>query len=310
MVSAMRDILQHPNKYPHIRRVVFLWCVKKKSCLKLYEHELKKIQSLIKNPSPGCCEVQLRVNVTLSEPELGKNDQEENSFRRSRSIQTVESDKKQEPIKKYVFGYMQNLILSVGAGCGVLLGVFAANVLAYGKSWHRYEYQSMLQLLLSSLFAIILVGMCMSGTFLSPSNSNAVTASAAESDDSEKTSLNSQTIELSTPMSIHEEHATKAGPISIDADAETGEINVSKVPDQDSSVLHVTLGKRPNIPRVVKETRNYCLQHNFRSVGVSVCGPDAMVDSVFAAVRKNAGSFSFQSINSVQFIVDDEAFEW
>jgi len=60
---------------------------------------------------------------------------------------------------------------------------------------------------------------------------------------------------------------------------------------------------RPDVVKILAEMEDYCMENNIRSVGVSVCGPELLVNSVTTTAR------SFSS-SSVRFIVDEETFDW
>ena len=72
MISAIRDILREDRKasktkYEHIRKIILMWCVKKKSCLDLYRDELHNLQSRCKLSSG--CEVTVCLYVTMTADE-------------------------------------------------------------------------------------------------------------------------------------------------------------------------------------------------------------------------------------------------
>jgi hypothetical protein len=264
MMSSLRSLIEDSGNYSHIRRVVMVWCVKKKSVIGLYRSELAKFQTLGKTNSG--CEVDVIVHATLSEKE-----DEGEQFVTVREDSTEDQDSptgtNQRPFTQFFMGYGHSLMLTAIAGGGYILGIFTANVLGYEKEW-RVEYLSLLQLCFAVLLAtsLVAIGMGLSVFWVLPR--------------------------------MKQRTQTHVGV----------EVKESSVEDklalaEESKELEVVLGCRPDVETIVDDMKSYCQKCSFSSVGVSVCGPELLVQTVMTNCRKASSS-------SVCFVVDDETFEW
>ena len=70
-----------------------------------------------------------------------------------------------------------------------------------------------------------------------------------------------------------------------------------------NSELQVHLGCRPDVQKIFRDLSDYCSSNGHSSVGVSVCGPEQLVMTTIAS----AGT---ASTPAVQFVVDEETFDW
>ena len=143
--------------------------MKKKSVLNLYSEELAHIQAS-ENTQSGC-KVNALVYATLSEKENPSKSVaiqiKSEVDRRRHWLHETNQQCNQVPFMQHVMGYSHKLFLTVGAGCGYLLGIFLANFFADGKGW-RSEYAVLLQLILALLFSGGIAGIGMSGSIFRP----------------------------------------------------------------------------------------------------------------------------------------------
>eukprot|EP00978_Attheya_sp_CCMP212_P025585 scaffold82536_cov57-Attheya_sp.AAC.4 len=271
MMSALRTMTEDVASYPKVRKVIVVWCVRKKSVIDLYREDLAKIQSVIS--APGEREITICVHATLSEEEYDAEsvtiDVDSRCSERENSRMPVNA-----PFMKYLMGYQHKLLLTILSGGGYLLGIFLANVAAYDQDW-RLEYESLLQLLLGLLFACILVAIGMIRSFFRPS---------PQWSSEEKKNISQA---KSTPH------------ISMDTSIEHSNISES----QNHEDLSLVLGCRPDVSAIVSEMKNWCQSSAVKSVGVAVCGPSVLVRSVIKTCRETSSS-------SLPFVVDEESFEW
>ena len=274
MMSALRSVIeQSQTSFPGIRKVVFVWCVRKQSVLELYRSELAEYQSLNKTLASGC-ELDILVHCTFSEEEddeLAAGDLaldiEPSSTTGGQTLESRRQAEKQGPFMQHAMGYGHKLVLTVFAGCSFLLGIFVANVAAHGNAW-RPEALSILQLLLAVLFAAISVAAITSYTLFRP-----------------------------TSQVSHEDQGDGGTDIQSVSNNETSGGSTT------TNDLDVVYGCRPNVPEILASMKAYCVKNNIPSVGVSVCGPEMLVDAVIA-------SSNISSSSSVHFVVDEETFDW
>jgi hypothetical protein len=175
---------------------------------------------------------------------------------------------KPEPFRQMLLGYGFQFGLTVLAGCGTLFGIFLANVAAYDRAW-RNESQSMLQLLLAVLFCILCTVPLVLYSWARTTNPY-TTTTGDDGDDKES----------SCTFGVEEGH------------------------DPTFCELNVVFGCRPNISEILMGTKAFCEDRNIPSVGVSVCGPDKLVESVQQESRMVTSS------PSIAFVVDEETFDW
>ena len=271
MMSSLRHLIEQSNtNYPHIRKVVFVWCVKKMSCLEPYRHELAQYQRLCQLPSG--CELQIIVHVTLSEKEEEPKESEELVTDQTRSeFCAIRDDRvgKACPFQQYVtLDYKMKLFLTILAGCSFMFGIFLANFAAYEKEW-RDEAVGALSLFLSvGCTAMAVVGAI--GISYACSSRKVISPEGWERDNEEEDSNHKRS----------------------DASCE-----------EKGSDLEVVIGKRPDPQKIFAELQRYCQENQIPSVGVSACGPRLLVDTVFKVSR------DFSS-PSVEFVVDEETFDW
>mmetsp|Transcript_12456 Transcript_12456/g.26363 ORF Transcript_12456/g.26363 Transcript_12456/m.26363 type:complete len:289 (-) Transcript_12456:92-958(-) len=267
LLSAMRSI----DKLEHIKLLELVWVVKKESVLDLYREELAQIQASRRTTSG--CRVKTFVYATLSEkedPSKSVSIQIKNTSGHNHRHQENKSCN-QVPFMQHVMGYSHKLFLTVGAGCGYLLGIFLANFWAYGKGW-RSDYTAFLQLCLALVFSGTIAIVGMSGSLFRPS---------------------------STHMHGHnrETDTRHTGSRS------TPTLGDSKSFPPKPNELRVKLGCRPNLDEIVDNMRETCLKNGLTSVGVAVCGPIGLTDAAVKASKR-------ASRNGIPFVVDCENFDW
>ena len=68
--------------------------------------------------------------------------------------------------------------------------------------------------------------------------------------------------------------------------------------------LSVVLGCRPDVLTILLAMKDYCKANTISTAGVSVCGPEQLVRTVANTSREVSSS------SSVNFVVDDETFDW
>lgn len=266
-MSSLRDIVQNSQtKYPHIRKVVFTWCVKKISVTKLYDKELAYYQKQLPVLESGC-ELEVLVHATLSEeedPEASFDEVRQNSpfLNPGSTIQGTNSTES-------ATGQIERLTLVVLAGCSFWLGLFLSRVVSNEKEWSN-EAISMLQLLFPSLLTVLSV------TFGLVLLSN---SSPYDPDPDEATKIDEK------DRSHHEQDSGS------DSEA-AGCVD-----------LDMIIGRRPNAKKLFKKLKRFCRENGFKNVGVSVCGPAVLVDSVYDAASRC-------SAKDVEFVVDEESFDW
>lgn len=259
MMSALRTLVEQSHtKYTDIRKVVFVWCVKKKSVLELYRNELAKYQSFDRLLSG--CELQVLVHCTFSEDEDEDSDNDVALQIESSTDDDAELDHVNHgPFMQCVFGYKHQLALTLSTGCGFLLGVLFANMAAYESGWKK-EAESFLRLFLGIFCAAYCAFVSLSCSFFRP------TPDWSEKDQTDPKEKSSNAF-------------------------------------SDSNELFVVEGCRPNVSQILANMDSYAKANGISSVGVAVCGPDNLVDAVFSSCRRHSSS-------TVQFLVDEETFEW
>ena len=273
MICSLRMLVE--NGIPTVRRAVLVWVVRKESVVDLYREELAYFQSIVKTKFG--CEVDVIVHATLSEKEDASDfvafdiDSTPNA--------SAATHCKQWPFRRHLMGYGHLLVLTIGAGGGYLLGIFLANYFALDKHW-RAEYVVLLQLSLAVFFDGIMVAIGMSRSYF-------VQGSVWTGEDVHHGVL---TPKMSSRLSS------------------TSRSTLSKIVSPHSSngrsrELNVVLGCRPDLDEIFRDMKAWCEADGFFSVGVSVCGPDKLIQSVIKTCKQ-------ASSPSLQFVVDDETFEW
>jgi predicted ferric reductase len=155
MLSGLRSLVEcNMACLIKVRRVVLVWVVRKESVLNLYRNELAHYQSLGRTQCG--CEIEVIVHATLSEREDSADFAAVNMPSTESMEQSTIGLPKRCPFTKHLKGYWHQLLLTLGAGGGYLLGIFTANVIALEKDWAP-ELVNVIQLGLATLFATILV---------------------------------------------------------------------------------------------------------------------------------------------------------
>lgn len=272
IMSSLRVLAE--SGIPGVRRAVLVWVVRKESVVDLYREELAYFQSI------GCtkfgCEVDVIVHATLSEKEDTSDFVAVDIDTTSKASAVTHC--KQWPFRQHLMGYGHSLVLTLGAGGGYLLGIFLANYFALDKQW-RDEYVSLLQLCLAVLFAGVLatIGMSRSlfrqGSVWTGTDTHHGTLRQEESSGLNSTSR-------STPSKNDSNHSSNGA----------------------SRELYVVLGCRPDLEEIFRDMKEWCEANGSSSVGVSVCGPDTLIQSVMKTCTQASSS-------SLPFVVDDETFE-
>ena len=272
MMASLRHLVeQSSSKYPHIQKVVFVWCVKKMSCLELYRQELAGYQRLRRLASG--CQLEIIVHATLSEKETDPSSTTEDDIMTAQRSDFCPSctqsyySYQAGPFKKYVVSlddYKWKLGLTILAGCSSLLGIFLANVAAYANNddW-KDEAVGAFRLILS-------VGL------------TALTVAA--------------TLAISS-FSRRRGATTESWTLDKEKEDQEGSANI------DDHDLDVVIGKRPDPFQILAELKQYCQDNDIRSVGVCACGPPLLVDTVLKASRDCSSP-------AVEFVLDDETFDW
>lgn len=167
-------------------------------------------------------------------------------------------------------GHGKKLILTAAAGVGCLLGIFAANVIVYEQEW-RPEVVSLLQLAM----AVTCTGGLVASVLVSSScvqYHRRLVKEEEEQNTNETTTIGS---------SIREDRGDDGG----------------------FEGLSIVSNCRPDVANIMGEMQSYCQNNNINTLGVSVCGPAMLVQSV----NENAKRLSSRGL---QFIVDEETFDW
>jgi predicted ferric reductase len=273
MMSAFRSLIEDSCRYPHIQKVIFVWCVKKMSCVELYRQELARYQALKVLPS-GCL-VDVIVHVTFSEEDNELNhsivEKRENSVN-GRSCETKSEQMLPEVFKP---GHLNRLFLTLGSGLGCLLGIYVANVAAYGMGW-RAEYLNILQLTLEIMFSMSFVIFIL------------VVASRVEP-------------RHRITSSKKCEHANSF--VRNFAPLESGCSSAATEMEENQMQLDLKLKCRPDVLAILVEAKDYCAERSIPTVGVSVCGPEVLVRCVHEKAR-------IASSSDIGFVVDEESFDW
>jgi predicted ferric reductase len=275
MISSLRMLVE--MGIPGVRRAVLVWVVPKETVVDLYREELTYFQSM--GYTKFGCKVDVIVHATLSEKEDASDfvAVDVDTTSRTPKPSTV-SHGKQWPFRRYLMGYEHLLVLTLGAGGGYLLGIFLANYFALDKQW-RDEYVSLLQLCLAVLFAGILATIGMSRSFFRQ-------GSVWTENDmhhgplTQNESFGLSSMSRSTPSKNYSNHSSNGA----------------------SRELNVVLGCRPDLKDIFHDMKEWCEANGSSSVGVSVCGPDMLIQSVMKTCRQTSSS-------SLPFVVDDETFE-
>ena len=321
MISALRTTIvsnkggdgSPPSQFPIVRRVVLVWCVRRLSVVNLYRDELARLQSL--QGGPYRCEVQVIVHATLSENE--DNDEAAHFVAidfDSKDTKDTPHDGSQHgpkrccgltetPWLRGLQGYYHQLVLTLGAGGGYLLGIFIANVMIVEIGPWRFEYNALLQLGLALFFAsIVSFGLMDRNVFFYVSSfGSMLTRTEKNSHQRLQNDANEVAIKTTKEKESHRHHHHHHHPNSSKhgtSAAANENMPVSHCPE-----LSVCLGCRPDTEEITNEMKNWCTENNVSSVGVAVCGPDSLVQSVTRACNQASSS-------CVHFVVDAETFEW
>jgi predicted ferric reductase len=247
MMSAFRSLVEDSCSYPHIQKVILVWCVKKMSCVELYRQELARYQALKILPS-GCL-VDVIVHVTFSEEENGFDDSMLENREKATNASGGKTTREQMFFEVYNPGHLQRLFLTLGSGFGCLLGIYVANVAAYGMGW-RTELTNVLQLVLEVIFSVFFVFSVL------------VAASRVQITTNEKVKHSDSVMR------------TKSGRSSAATEM-----------DEDQKQLDLKLKCRPDVLAILNDAKDYCAEHGIPTAGVSVCGPELLVRCVHDKAR-------------------------
>jgi len=255
MISAFRSLIENPNRYASIRRAVLVWCVKKVSVLELYRLELARMQNL--GRTANGCEIEVIVHATLSEKEDPQADVIAPPIPTGSSEERDYSKEGHPPaFREHVLGYGHKMALTIGSGCGYLLGIFLANYISYERDWLQ-EYVALLQLSLAVICSTGIVALAMHpafGNYFSQRNARTV------SDDAPTRRLS---------------HSASAN---------------FPVVNEASPDLQVTLGCRPDVVAIVDDTKAWCESSGIATVGVSACGPKSLIRRVVQSCSEASSS--------------------
>ena len=329
MMSALRHLVEEEESgggkslsFPHVRRVVLVWIVRKQSVVDLYRDELGYFQS-IGTTSSGI-ELQVLVHATLSEKE------DENKISTmdvvvdslvppdsgaATSAITVSHHRRQWPLQRKVLGYTHLLILTVVAGGGYLLGIFLANFLAFDKEW-RSESIDLLQLFLAVFFDALFVAIGMSPTSLLLNRREEIEDYDSNKPNHKHKEVEHTSSENSSPSwkdqgsltreVYYQEHNNHEF-LDEETPAPATSSLYNRVVGSQNNDLKIVLGCRPDLNKIVKKMSKWCKKNNCSSVGVSVCGPNNLINQVMSTCRSASSS---TSSSTVTFLVDEETFEW
>lgn len=171
---------------------------------------------------------------------------------------------------KRIKGQIERMAVVFISGGSVFLGIFLSRVASHDKQWSDVAV-SALQL----LFVLLLTSL-------------SVTAFLAlrpyywsRTDD-----------DCDAVYEMDKERSHLAYQNHIENDGEEGHVD-----------LEMVIGTRPNPKQLFKKLKKYCHKNGFKSVGVSVCGPSILVSSVCDASKSC-------SETNVEFVVDEESFDW
>jgi NAD(P)H-flavin reductase len=272
MISAMRTIVS--NGIPGIQRVYLVWVVKNESVVDLYREELAHYQAM-GNTKFGC-KIEVTVHVTLSESESMEASVENKSVKISSGFNPEHlvffpfRSRNQYWFRQHVYGYGHLLLLVIGSGGGYLVGIFLANFASLNKDLSR-ESVALLQLSLGSLFAALLVFIGMSGSFSKSTVWTPQKRKCCESTTTIETGLKSKAFLFNNEEAKYE--------------------------------LRCVIGCRPDLSAIATDVKSWCRGNGASSIGVSVCGPDSLVDSVAKLCRNNSSC-------GTPYFLDMETFEW
>jgi len=290
IMSALRTISafhkqSHPSlnyDFSHVKRIVFVWVVREEKLLDLYREELSEIQN--QSSTMHDCEIILHLHVTRTKVKAHlsniTNDQSNPDARILKAIHAhmdetsslLSSSIKTLPVMQQVMGHSHDLVLTMVAGIGFVLGMLLANSAEDGKEGWNYETFQLLQPLFAVLFTLVLVGLAMS-------------ASVLRSCEASGTSSFSHYASFSTPDP------------KVDTDIEAIQNTSEKAP------LSFVDGQRPNLHSIFNDMKNWCGDNNVLTTGVALCGPKELVSDA-------VGLCNSSTCKSVRFVTDHEAFEW
>lgn len=139
-MSALWHMIQYSQtRYPHVRKIVFAWCVKKLSVVDLYRSELAFYQQRLSRLESNC-ELEIIVNATLSENE---DVDYEGPMQACQPFQPgrIPQDSEDACLRRH----RNRAFLGVLSGCGCWLGIVLSNRLSYEMGWNS-EALAMFQL--------------------------------------------------------------------------------------------------------------------------------------------------------------------
>jgi len=130
-MSALRDMIKNcRTKYPHVRKIVFGWCVKKLSVVELYRDELAYYQQRLSKLESGC-KLEIIVHATLSEEEDADYDGSHKP-RLPFQISFIPENNDQA----YLRLRKDRALLGFVSGCGCWTGIVMSNVVIRHQSWN------------------------------------------------------------------------------------------------------------------------------------------------------------------------------
>jgi len=269
-MSTLRSILDdcemNQSKFGHIRKLVVVWVVKKMSVVDVYRRELARWQ---REHDTSCgCNIEIIVHATLSEKEeVVSTETICKELMPDHPTPNTRCNKQQCSFPRFVEDSSQ-LFLTVLAGGGVTLGIYAANALARDRDW-RVEVRSLLRLLLCLIVTVTMIasGMCAILFFAG------------------RRQIRKQQVLEGSQMNM-----TDVKPDRVISSTEADE------------QLDVIRNLRPNMEAITMDLASYCEKNGICSVGVSVCGPENLVDDVIKACEGCS--------RNVDFVVENESFDW
>lgn len=307
LLSALRTMVRDPESFHKVRKVVFVWVVRDLRTLDLYRDELSVLQRERENADGRrrrTIEVFLYVTQSGRAVAAAAEDEEERTS--SSSSSPFKNDReRRRPLTDHTKGHWHNSILTMGAGLGYLLGILVANVAQdeMDEDNYPYLYQPLIQLGCGVTLATIFVFV---GAYAPYAVGRLCRARATTTTTTTRLGVHA---DIAVPAEEAPSPTSSSLPIvePVDTDSVFMEEHVGPVDDNDKAPLSAVLGCRPNTEALVAEMRESCLvddgDEKIRSVGVGVCGPDALVRSLANACRRFSDS-------KLPFVIDMETFDW
>ncbi|CAJ1956923.1 unnamed protein product [Cylindrotheca closterium] len=272
-----------PSSMNHLEHLVFVWVVRQESVVDLYRDELQRYQALGGFYRNGKnCKLDILVYVTGKLAGCGTNEpivdpppplmvstnggSDKEMMLTKEVVVGSKSAPAPGPFSKTILGHMHHALLMIAVGFGFLRGFVSGSSFADRHEW-RQELAVLLQVALGLLFSSILGTIVILGGTL-----------------------------VWKPRTKKSRRGNHVGGTTV-MDPENQQARDEYPP------LEIHRGERPNVPQIVAELKQQCLQSGIPSVGVSVCGPEKLTKSVLTSVYEASSPL-------LEFVMGEESFEW